>query len=332
MDDDMQAASAGDIELERRLEAFGRARLSPDPAAAARTRSRVMREARLQHEASRIAAYVGPAVAGRRSLGRRTAMPFLAACVWVGIAVGTISAAQPGGALYPTRMWVEAAVMPSSGGERVHADLARLDDRISEALAAANRGDRSALEAALDAYSAIADDATATAGDDATLASGVEQALNRHLAVLTALVAGLTDKGNATAAAAIDANVQRAIQHNADVLANLAARQAAGHGPGSAGSGSGAGATGGGTTDGGASAGSTGGGSGPSDGAGNGTSGGGKGGTGGDGTSGGGGKQNGAGGDGGNNGNGGNGVSGAQPTPEAVASPAQPDHTPRSGR
>ncbi|HET9614288.1 MAG TPA: hypothetical protein VFP22_05720, partial [Candidatus Limnocylindrales bacterium] len=241
MDDDMQAYGAADIELERRLEAYGRARLSPDSAATARTRARVMREARLQHEASRIAAYVGPALAQRRSPLRRAAMPFLAACVWLGIAVGTIAAAQPGGALYPTRIWIESAVLPASGADRVRADLDRLNDRISEALSAATHGDRTAVDAALAAYAGIADDATATAGDDAALVDRVEQALSRHQAVLTALMTSLTDKGNGTAAAAIDANVQRAIEHNAAVLANLAERQASGssgHGQSGAGEGS----------------------------------------------------------------------------------------------
>ena len=328
MDDDMQAYGAADIELERRLEAYGRARLSPDSAATARTRARVMREARLQHEASRIAAYVGPALAQRRSPLRRAAMPFLAACVWLGIAVGTIAAAQPGGALYPTRIWIESAVLPASGADRVRADLDRLNDRISEALSAATHGDRSAVDAALAAYAGIADDATATAGDDAALADRVAQALSRHQAVLTALMTSLTDKGNETAAAAIDANVQRAIEHNAAVLANLAERQASGssgHGQ----SGAGAGSTGTGSNNGqgngatnGAGNGGTGGSHGGGAGSGSGTSnGGGNGGT-----------SGGAG--GGSNGGGsgsGNGGAGAQPSPTSVPSPARPDHTPRSG-
>src|SRR5882757_3521322 len=106
MDDDMQAIEVWDREIERRLDAYAHARLSPDPSATARARSRIMREARLQFEAARIAAHAAPAIAivHRRSPVRRLAMPLLAASVWLGIAVGSISAAQAGGPLYPTRM------------------------------------------------------------------------------------------------------------------------------------------------------------------------------------------------------------------------------------
>ena len=92
MDDDemQQTLEIRDFEIERRLEAFARARLSPNPVAAARTRARVMREARLQFDAARIAAQIAPAVAlsTRRSSPRRFLTPLLAASMWVGIAVG----------------------------------------------------------------------------------------------------------------------------------------------------------------------------------------------------------------------------------------------------
>jgi len=97
MVDDMQAIDAGDLELERRFESYARARLSPDPGATARIRARVMREARLQHEAARIVAHMAPVtMLTRRSVVRRVAMPLLAAVVWLGIAVGTIAAAHAG--------------------------------------------------------------------------------------------------------------------------------------------------------------------------------------------------------------------------------------------
>ena len=73
----MQAFEVRDDEIERRLDAYARARLSPDPQAIARVRSRVMREARLQFETARIAAQLAPAVAvaRHRSMTRRLAMP-----------------------------------------------------------------------------------------------------------------------------------------------------------------------------------------------------------------------------------------------------------------
>ena len=110
----MQAIDAGDLELERRFDSFARARLSPDPRATARIRARVMREARLHQEAARIALHMAPTVAAsHRQAVRRLAMPFLAAAVWLSIAVGSIAAAQAGGPLYPTRLWIEAATLPS---------------------------------------------------------------------------------------------------------------------------------------------------------------------------------------------------------------------------
>jgi len=115
MDDDMQAIEVRDDEMERRLGAYARARLSPDPRAVARVRARIMREARLQFEASRIAVHIAPALVRQthRSLFRRVAMPLLAASVWLGIAVGSISASQAGGPLYTTRLWVENATLPA---------------------------------------------------------------------------------------------------------------------------------------------------------------------------------------------------------------------------
>ncbi len=235
MDDDMQAIEVRDREIERRLDAYARARLRPEPKAVARTRARVMREARLQFEAARIAAHMTPSVAllSHRSTTRRFAMPFLAASVWLGIAVGSIAAAQAGGPLYPTRMWIENATLPTAGAARAGAEISRLDARLFEATAAASRGDVGAVEAALDAYFQIADEATAAAIGDSALETRVAAALDKHLAVLAAVAASLEGKGNDTAVEAVEASLQRAIVHNQAVVDRLDA-----HGAGGAGSGS----------------------------------------------------------------------------------------------
>jgi hypothetical protein len=300
MDDEMYAMDAGDIELERRLDAFARARLGPDTATRARVRARVMREARLHHEAARIALHMTPAIeAHRGSPLRRLGVPLLAASVWLGIAVGSIAAAQAGGPLYPSRMWLETATLPSSGTARVEADLRRLDARLGEALAAATRGDRDAAAAALEAYAEAAEDARANASDPALVAK-VETALGRHVTVLTAVSDGLLDKGNDTAADSIAQNIARAIAHNAaviDVLTNHDGGAGGGGGAGSGGGGSGGGgnangagngngATGGGTGgtgngNGNANGAGNGAGNGNANGAGNGAAGGGAGGAGG---------------------------------------------------
>jgi len=277
MDDDMQAMDMRDREIERRLESYARARLSPDPQAVARARARVMREARLQFEASRIAVHMAPVVplASRRSTARRLMMPFLAASLWLGIAVGSISAAQPGGPLYTSRMWIENAALPSGGVARATAELTRLDGRLADALGAASRGDVNAVQAALDAYRQIADEALAAAAGDPAIEALVSAALDRHLAVLAAIASSLEATGNDTAAAAVEASIQRAIEHNEAVVTRIQASGAGNGGnggspaaPGSAGSGTGAGsgAAGNGSTGGAAGgANGTGGGVGPGD-------------------------------------------------------------------
>jgi hypothetical protein len=220
MDDDMQAIEVRDREVELRLEAFARARLSPDREIVARTRARIMREARLQFEASRIAAHMAPViiVAPSRSIGRRLAMPILAATVWLGIAVGSISAATAGGPLYPARLWIENAALPADGTSRASAEISRLNDRLGEAVAGAARGDAGAVEAALDAYGQIADEAIAAARGDATLEALVAAALDNHRVVLAAVATALEGNGNDTAAAALEDSIQRTIDHNEAVV------------------------------------------------------------------------------------------------------------------
>ena len=261
--DEMYVMDAGEIELERRFDAFARARLSPDSAARARNRARVMREAQLHHDAARIALHMAPAIEARhRSALRRVGVPLLAATVWLGIAAGSIAAAQAGGPLYPTRMWLETATLPASGTARAIAHLQHLNARLGEALAAATRGDRDAAAAALEAYAEAAEDANANASDPAVEAT-VETALENHVAVLTAVADGLAAKGNDSAAAAIGENITRALAHDAAVLDRLANRHDGAGGKGNAG-GSGAGTPSGGNGNGSAATpGPAGGGTGP---------------------------------------------------------------------
>lgn len=234
MDEDVQVMDAGDLEIERRLDSFARARLTPDPRATARIRARVMREARLQFEAARIAAHVVPAVsrARRRPTTRRLVMPFLAAAIWLGIAVGSISAAQAGGPLYPARMWIEGAMLPSGVEARTAVELQHLDARLAEAIAAAAQGDAGAVAAALAAYREIADraSASASASGDGELEALVAAALEHHRVVLGAVADRLADLGNATAADAVETSIQRAIEQNGSVIERLEAAQGGGRG------------------------------------------------------------------------------------------------------
>ena len=216
----MQAIEVRDREIELRLEGYARARLSPDPQSIARSRARIMREARLRFEEAQIAARTAPpaVLVPHRSMIRRVAMPLLAASVWVVLAVGTMSAAQPGGPLYPTRMWVETATLPANGMARATTELRRLDARLAEASTAAGRGDAGAVQAALDAYRQIADETLVATAGDAALETLVADALDKHRTVLTAVAASLSAKGNETAAAAVEASIQRAIAHNQTVI------------------------------------------------------------------------------------------------------------------
>jgi hypothetical protein len=235
MDDDMQAMEVRDREIELRLEAFARARLSPDREAVARTRARIMRESRLQFEASRIAAHMAPAIVRvpHRSTARRLAMPILAASVWLGISVGSISAATAGGPLYSARMWVENAILPADGASRANAEISRLDDRLAEAVAGAAHGDVGAVQAALEAYRQISDEAIAATTGNETLEALVAAALDRHLSVLAAVAATLESTGNDVAAAAVEASIQRAIDHSQAVVERLGENSSGGGGNGS---------------------------------------------------------------------------------------------------
>jgi hypothetical protein len=184
-------------------------------------------------------------------------MPLLAASVWLAITVGSISAASAGGPLFNARVWVENVFLPSGGVARADAEIARLDTRVAEAVAGAARGDVGAVQAALDAYNQIADEAIAAAAGDPALVALVSAALDHHRAVLTAVAAGLEDRGNENAAAAVEASIQRAIEHNQAVVNRLGSSGAGGvNGKPAGGSSTGGGGSTGGT--GGSSTGGTG--------------------------------------------------------------------------
>ncbi|HUQ77913.1 MAG TPA: hypothetical protein VM427_03430 [Patescibacteria group bacterium] len=218
----MQVIEAGDFEIERRLDSYARARLSPDPRVVARIRARVMREARLQADLTRTT--VPAASAARRThrpRARRLSMASLAAAVWIGVAAGSIAAAQAGGPLYPARMWLEQATLPDQLAARATGELSRLDARLADALAAAARGDSGGVEAALHAYGRIADETIAEATGHVGLEHLVAAALDKHVAVLREVATRLADQANATAAGAVEASIARTIERNQGVIDRL---------------------------------------------------------------------------------------------------------------
>jgi hypothetical protein len=232
MDDPMYVSTGGDFELEQRLDRFATVRLSPDAAAVARMRARVMREARLSLAAdaearTALASVVVARERRRRVLFRRTAALMAAAVLSLGLVTGAMAASQPGGPLYDLRVSLEALALPVDLEERAEAEVVRLESRLDEILAAARIGDPAAVQAALRAYAAIADEAVAAAGLDEGALERIQTALGRHVAVLQGIVGGLP----AQAAEAIEANIERAIEHNGKVLERIEAASQGGGKP-----------------------------------------------------------------------------------------------------
>jgi hypothetical protein len=218
MDDPMQASMAADLEVERRLNDFARGRLTPSAASKARSRARVMREARLafaDQATGSAAATVATELAVVRARARRAAMrrgmALLAAAVLSLAAVGgALAASGAGGPLYGARVWVETVTLPSDPGARATAELARLESRLAEIQAAVRKGDRTAAAAALAAYEQIADEALAGAGTDQAAIDKLIAALDRHVAVLERVAGQVPPQ----AAASIQLNIEKAISHN----------------------------------------------------------------------------------------------------------------------
>ena len=221
----MQASIGGDLEIEQRLDAYARVRLSPTERASARMRARIMREARLTIAAGSTAALIGTIDAARarrrRGLWRRGAGLLLAAGLSLALAGGAMAAAQAGGPLYPTRVWLETITLPADGAARADADLERLELRIDEVVAAARKGDRAAVAAALVAYQEIADEALLAATGDSAATDRLRIALDRHLAVLEAVAAKVPPQ----AGEAIRRNIDRAIERNGATLDRIEANK-----------------------------------------------------------------------------------------------------------
>jgi hypothetical protein len=223
MDEQMQASMGGDLEIEQRLDAFARVRLSPTERASARMRARVMREARLVMAAPTWArttpASIDHARILRGGLARRGAGLLLAAGLTLAVAGGAMAASQAGGPLYPTRMWLETVTLPAAGAARTDADIVRLESRMEEVIAAARRSDRAGVAAALLAYEEIAEEALIAAGGDEAAIERLRIALDRHVAVLLAIAAKVPPQ----ASEAIGRNIDRAIEHNGATLDRIQA-------------------------------------------------------------------------------------------------------------
>ncbi len=217
-------------ELGRRLEAYAEGRLSPELSATTRMRARVMAAAHHQAMLARadtaraaLAAAAAEAQADRtrRMSWRRPLTALLAAGLTLGVGVGSVAAAQAGGPLYGARVWAETLTLPPNANERAQAELHRLADRLAEAAAATTAGDLNAANAALDAYAAIVNEATAGAGNDVSAAATLEKGVQSNIGVLTVLVQRMTERGNDQAAESIQRALERAIEKSDSAVDKL---------------------------------------------------------------------------------------------------------------
>lgn len=193
----MDDRDVDDVELAERLEAYAEARLSPSLSATSRMRTHVMAVAQRQADLARAdadrAALAAAELASRPRLvqvhrWRRPVAALLAASLTLALAVGSVSAARPGGPLYGTRIWAETLTLPSSAAERAAAEVRRLNDRLAEAADAAAAGDANAADAALAAYNAILAEAMAGTNGNADANATLDNAVRQNIEVLNAIL------------------------------------------------------------------------------------------------------------------------------------------------
>ncbi|MEO6207886.1 MAG: DUF5667 domain-containing protein [Candidatus Limnocylindrales bacterium] len=254
MDDEMIDLLADDGNLRRRLEAYAEARLSPDLAASARIRARVLAVAHRQSALTRSDATLallpepdqhaaldgwrtttGYRESGRSRPWRRTASVLMAATLGLGLVAGTVAAARPGGAFYGARLWAETLTLPVDPSERAIAELDRLAERLAEATSLSASGDTSAASAAIRAYESIMSEATANAvmaGSDVASAA-LETGVSHNVVVLQALLSTVPDQ----ASPAIQQVIGHAIERTNEAFDTIHASQRPNAGGGNGGGG-----------------------------------------------------------------------------------------------
>jgi hypothetical protein len=217
---DMQASTAMNEQLARRLEAYAMKRLSPDAAATERMRTAVMAAATARLEGDVVATRNAPEPAWeppipifsrRLTRSRRLVVGLLAATLALSGVAGAALAAGPGGPLYDARLWVERATLPTDPDARADAELARLEARMEEAVRGANNGNGSAVSAALAAYRATIDEALEASDATESGNDRLEAALARHLVVLQTLLDRVPDQAREAIQRAID-NGDKAVE------------------------------------------------------------------------------------------------------------------------
>jgi hypothetical protein len=210
--------------LEDLLDAYAEARLLPRGPVLARIRAHVLTEAAA---ASAAAALTRPQFAEPTRPSRwaasspfhRRALAFgFAAMLTIGTSAAVL-ASPPGSPFYNARVYFETLALPVQVDARLAGHERLLDERIAEAGAAAARGDGPALAAALAAYQAEVDAATADVGDDATRLAHLEDMLAKHTTTLTALASELPEQSS----------IDHAIDASSKAIAKLKAKGSHAH-------------------------------------------------------------------------------------------------------
>ncbi len=237
MDDQMIDSMAGDGILGRRLEAYAELRLTPDLATSSRLRARVLAVAHRQAalvggDAGLTVLHRPPGAAADRPRGRatpetrpaatwsrrrrwhRVAGLVLAASLGSSMIAGAALAARPGGPLYESRLWAETIGLPVDPSARAVAELARLRERLSEIGEASRSGDTAGATAALAAYEAIIEEASASAilAHDEVAAAVLETGVARNVEVLQALLGRAPANASDAIARALDAAIARSAE------------------------------------------------------------------------------------------------------------------------
>jgi hypothetical protein len=190
--------------LEDLLEAYAEARLMPRGPVLSRIRAHVLAEA-----AATSATATG--TNRLRLVEKRTpapsrwsfSSPFAQRAFALGFAamltVGTtaaVLAAPPGSTFYNARVYIETLALPAQADARLEGHERLLQERMAEAEEAIARGDAVGLAAALAAYQAEVDAATADVGDDAARLAHLEAMLAKHTQVLTDFAAGQPEQSS----------------------------------------------------------------------------------------------------------------------------------------
>jgi len=189
--------------LEDLLDAYSDARLAPQGAVLARIRANVLAQAAsLSATAAaenRLRLVENAPGRPRAALGSRFARAAFALGFAAMLTLGTslaVMAAPPGSPFYNARVFIETATLPAQAQARFEGHEKLLEERLDEAEAAAASGNSAALAAALAAYQAEVDAATADAGSDQDRLAHLQAMLAKHTVVLTALAAQLPDQSS----------------------------------------------------------------------------------------------------------------------------------------